>query len=131
MNHITIPVATSELLDKMTVLEIKLEKLTDPEKLKNVQEEYDLLLKIRNGSIPESKELDVLYEELKQANLDVFLGLDAWFEYRKENKIDVKLAEILNQVQADNNEKRFPIKRKIDEYLKSSTIEEKSYLLDE
>ena len=49
-------------------------------------------------------------------------------EYRKANKIDVRLAEILNKVQADNNEKRFPTKRKIDEFLNSSIKEEKSYV---
>src|SRR3989338_8044780 len=128
MNLITIPVAPSELLDKMTVLEIKLEKLADPEKMKNVQREYDLLAQIKQEMLPASIELDALYRELKQANLEVFEALDEWFEYRKANKIDVRLAEILNKVQADNNEKRFPTKRKIDEFLNSSIKEEKSYV---
>ena len=128
MSTITIPVAPSELLDKMTVLEIKLEKLTDLEKLKNVQSEYDLLVQIKQENLPASIELDALYRELKQANLEVFEALDEWFEYRKANKIDVRLAEILNKVQADNNEKRFPTKRKIDEFLNSSIKEEKSYV---
>ena len=128
MNLITIPVAPSELLDKMTVLEINLEKLADPEKLKNVQREYDLLAQIKQEMLPASEELNALYRELKQANLEVFEALDEWFEYRKANKIDVRLAEILNKVQADNNEKRFPTKRKIDEFLHSSIREEKSYV---
>ena len=128
MSTITIPVAPSELFDKMTVLEIKLEKLTDLEKLKNVQSEYDLLVQIKQENLPASIELDALYRELKQANLEVFEALDEWFEYRKANKIDVRLAEILNKVQADNNEKRFPTKRKIDEFLNSSIKEEKSYV---
>jgi len=127
MNHITIPVAPSELLDKLTVLEIKLEKLSDPEKLKNVQAEYDLLLKTKQDNIPDSTELDALYKELKQANLEVFEALDEWFEYRKIDKIDITLAKMLNKIQADNNEKRFPAKRKIDEFLNSSIKEEKSY----
>ena len=128
MSTITIPVAPSELFDKMTVLEIKLEKLTDPRKLKNVQSEYDLLAQIKQENLPASIELDALYRELKQANLEVFEALNEWFEYRKANKIDVRLAEILNKVQADNNEKRFPTKRKIDEFLNSSIKEEKSYV---
>ena len=128
MNLITIPVAPSELLDKMTVLEIKLEKLTDPRKLKNVQSEYDLLAQIKQENLPASIELDALYRELKQANLEVFEALDEWFEYRKANKIDVRLAEILNKVQADNNEKRFPTKKKINKFLNSSIKEEKSYV---
>ena len=58
----------------------------------------------------------------------VSFGLDQWFEYRKSNKLDLELAKILNTIQIDNNERRFPAKRKIDEFLGSIRREEKTYL---
>jgi len=131
MRYITIPIAPSEFLDKITVLEIKLDKITDPEKVKNIKKEYDILMDFRKENIPNSAEVDNLYKELKNANLTIWDGLDEWFEFRRTGKVDESLAKILNSVQVANNEKRFPVKRKIDELLESSIVEEKSYLFDD
>jgi|TARA_B100001971_G_C18216648_1_gene554313 hypothetical protein len=126
-----IPVAPSELLDKIAVLEIKSEKITNPQKLESINHELRLLLDIRKKHITESTELESLYQDLKEANLRMWTGLDEWEAYRNTYGIDVKLAKIVDEVQRQNNAERFPVKRKIDILLGSLIREEKSYSINE
>ncbi len=131
MNLISIPVPVSEVLDRISILKIKLKKIKTPVKVKNIQKELGLLQKIKNEHVPNSKKINALYKRLEDVNLLMWEQLDEWFEYRKNEKIDINLAKLLNSVQIENNEIRFPIKREIDKLLQSTILEEKSYLPDE
>ncbi len=68
LNTISIPISPGELLDKLTILEIKLERIKDKEKLTNISYEYDSLKTIVQRDISQSPKLDTLYQELKLIN---------------------------------------------------------------
>ena len=59
-------ISPGELLDKISILEIKLDKVKDVENLNKVKKEYDLLTKTRNSSIKEDKKIQDLFLELKK-----------------------------------------------------------------
>ena len=65
---ISIEIAPGELIDKITILEIKLERIKDSDKLANVRLEWETLVKGRDAAIEETPELDRLSAELKAAN---------------------------------------------------------------
>ena len=65
---VSIEVAPGELIDKITILEIKLERIKDGDKLANVRLEWETLVKARDAVIETTPELDLLSAELKAAN---------------------------------------------------------------
>src|SRR5260370_40077419 len=65
---ISIEISAGELVDKITILVIKLERMSDPVKLFNVQREYDMLMGVYRNAIDESDELIVLMDRLKEVN---------------------------------------------------------------
>src|SRR5579864_5394883 len=65
---ILVEVAPGELLDKITILQIKSERMTDPAKVKNVNVELAVLAKTREKSLPASEELSALEAQLKEVN---------------------------------------------------------------
>ena|SRR5687768_4408182 len=124
--NILIEVSPGELVDKLTILEIKLENISDAGKLSNIRREHDLLTaRLRNG-LAKSPDLTALTAELKAVNQAIWhLEDDIRDHERKENFGDsfVKLARLVYKT----NDKRAAIKRKINELLKSEIVEEKSY----
>ena len=68
MNKILIEVSVGELLDKLTILEIKQEKIKDPEKLKYINDEYSVLKDELNKSVRTNPKLDELFNSLKKIN---------------------------------------------------------------
>ena len=68
MNKILVEVSVGELLDKISILEIKSEKIKDPEKLKYVKDEYKILKDQLNTSIKNYNEIESLYNSLKEIN---------------------------------------------------------------
>ena len=66
--RIEIPVSFGELIDKLTILEIKKSKITDNEKLKNIQLEFELLNKKYQTKLKDTKELQVFYDALLEVN---------------------------------------------------------------
>src|SRR5262249_54541355 len=65
---IKVEIAPGELLDKLTILEIKAERASDPAKLRNVRTELALLIAVRTHSVAESPKVQALYSELKTVN---------------------------------------------------------------
>jgi len=65
---IKVDIAPAELVDKLTILEIKLARIADPDKLRNVRVEYDLLRQVSDAEIAPSERLTALTAQLKEIN---------------------------------------------------------------
>jgi phenylalanyl-tRNA synthetase alpha subunit len=126
MNNIHTPVSPGEVLDKITILEIKAVKISDNEKLKNVNHELNLLQSIWNTHVEKSDELNYLKKQLKKVNQDLWNIEDdiRIKEYKKE--FDDEFIQIARSVYVEND-KRAAAKKAINLLLGSELVEEKSY----
>ena len=125
--NISVPIAPGELIDKITILEIKLERISAQTKLVNIKKELDVLTSAYNESIPISDKLKQLMNELKSVNEDLWdIEDDIRSCERKEDFGDsfIKLARSVYIT----NDKRMGIKRAINDLLGSEIVEEKSYV---
>ena len=68
MDNIQVPVSPGEVLDKITILEIKSERITDPDKLANVVHELELLRSAWTQMVTEDETVQGIHEELKAIN---------------------------------------------------------------
>ena len=68
MNKILVEISVGELLDKISILKIKKEKIKDPEKLKFIEDEYKILQTQLDNNVKSDKKLDELFESLKKIN---------------------------------------------------------------
>lgn len=125
-NHIQVPCAPGELLDKISILEIKSERIEDPKKLANVQTELALLSQIREQHIPQSDELEEIYNELKSTNENLWDIEDDIRLCEKRNDFSLRFIELARSVYI-TNDKRAELKKQVNLLLNSGLIEEKSY----
>ena len=123
---ITVEVAPGELIDKIVILQIKLERMTDPAKLKNVKIEFDTLTAARDAAIPPSPELDALTAELKEVNERLWVIEDDIRDCERAKDFGPKFVELARAVYF-TNDRRAEAKRKINDLLGSRIVEEKSY----
>ena len=68
MRKILTEVSAGELLDKLSILEIKLNKIKNPTLLQEIKKEYITLTETKNNNINSSNEIDILYNNLKETN---------------------------------------------------------------
>lgn len=122
MNIIHIPVSPAELLDKITILEIKQECISDPAKLQNVEKEL-MLLQEELKKLPQSSELEKLKGGLKKANKIIWDSEELVRERWEDDAECLKQARISHA----GNDERFRAKRAINELVGSTIIEEKSH----
>lgn len=118
------PISVGELIDKITILELKLEFLTDPKKLENVNIELNHLNAILNDlTIP-----DIVDEReaLKLVNRRLWHIENFKRDCEKKQTFDNEFIETARQVYL-KNDLRAEIKRRINEMVGSTIIEEKSY----
>jgi hypothetical protein len=121
-----IPVAPGDLLDKLTILEIKLERITEPEKLRNVQAEHALLAMAASRNIPQTENITSLRAALKSVNEQLWeIEDDIRLCERQQNFGDHFIA-LARSVYRKNDE-RASFKRLINMSLNSTILEEKSY----
>ena len=73
MNKILVEVSVGELLDKISILEIKLDKIKDNEKLKFIKDEYNILKKEFEENVIKNKKIDELFKSLKNINLKLWI----------------------------------------------------------
>ena len=73
MNKILVEVSVGELLDKISILEIKLDKIKDNEKLKFIKDEYNILKKEFDENVNKDKKIEDLFETLKNINLKLWV----------------------------------------------------------
>jgi len=123
MNLISIPISYGELVDKITILEIKLERISDRRAIENIQFEYYELKKIYEN-LPD---IDRLYNDLKKINEEQWDVQDALREQfiEAEQRID-EYAELAIKVGV-TNVLRYEYKREINLLLSSCIVEEKIY----
>jgi len=124
--ELQIPVAPGELIDKLTILEIKLENITDPEKLANVRREYKLLTAVWKNAGRETDEVTGLRSELHAVNRRLWDIEDAIRECERKNDFGERFVALARSVYLENDQ-RAEIKKRINLELGSDIVEEKSY----
>jgi len=123
---ILVEIAPGELIDKITILEIKSERIADAGKLKNVRVELDVLAAARDAAMAASAELAELTAQLKQVNEALWEIEDAIRDCERGQDFGPKFIELARSVY-HSNDRRAALKRQINELLGSKLIEEKSY----
>ncbi len=120
------PVSWGELIDKITILEIKIEQMSDAEKLKNVQHEYDVLSKTRDSFAPLPNGLGDLTKSLKEINKQLWDIEDDIRDQERQKQFGDRFVELARAVYF-TNDKRANLKRDVNDLMGSDVVEEKSY----
>lgn len=123
---VLVPVSWGEIIDKITILEIKAERLTDPAKLANVTKELGELTAVREREFPGHAALAALAAELKSINETLWVVEDDIRDCERAKDFGAKFVELARAVYVTNDE-RAAVKRKINDLLGSALVEEKSY----
>jgi Family of unknown function (DUF6165) len=123
---ISVKISAGELLDKITILVIKLERMSDPAKLSNVRKEYDMLMDVYRNEIVESHDLVVLRDRLKQFNERIWDTEDEIRDFERRKDFGERFVELARSAYL-TNDRRSSTKREINDLLKSTLVEEKSY----
>jgi hypothetical protein len=120
------PISVGELIDKITILEIKVERFTDVAKTKNAQAELTALCASRDRAIPQSSGLDALTAQLKAVNERIWELEDTIREHERLADFGPEFVVTARKIYRTNDE-RAAVKRQINITLGSDLIEEKSY----
>ena len=120
------PVSPGELLDKLTILDIKAERIDDAEKRSNVLHERQVLEEVWDEANLETRETVRLRAELKRVNEALWEIEDAIRECERDSDFGPRFIELARAVYK-TNDRRAAVKRAINETLDSTIIEEKSY----
>lgn len=123
---ILIEVGPGELIDKMTILVIKSERMNDDVKLKNVRHELEVLTEARKAHIPDSTELIRLEADLKTVNEALWVIEDDIRQCEADKDFGQTFIELARSVYMQND-KRAALKKEINLLTGSTIIEEKSY----
>lgn len=126
MNEILVPVSPGELIDKLTILRLKSEKIDDPVKLQNVQREFEALQIVADDTLPASPKLSELWSALYDINADLWSIEDDIRAFEARQDFGPGFIALARAVYVTNDE-RAQIKKKINMLLGSELIEEKSY----
>ena len=123
---VEIPISTGELLDKLSILQIKKSKITDPDKLEKVNHESKLLMAL---SLPylEKEAIDKLFNDLLGINLQLWDVEDKLRILEKEQRFEGEFISLARSVYHLNDE-RFNIKNRINVLLGSDIHEVKQYI---
>jgi len=119
-------ISAGELLDKISILEIKLDNIKDKEKLIEINKEYKSLIDTRNSNIEISKNLEELTAQLKEVNIKLWSIEDKKRICEKNKDFGKNFIELARNVYK-HNDKRAKIKSDINSLLKSNIKEVKSY----
>jgi len=114
------------LIDRITILEIKLEQIHDEAKLVNIRHEYALSIDARRKEIPQTPELDRLTAKLKAVNAELWRIEDEIRAEERANSFGETFVALARSVYR-TNDRRAAIKREINDLLRSEIVEEKSY----
>lgn len=122
----SVPVAPGELFDKLAILQIKSERITDANKLLNVRRELALVASVSSQTYSISPELTALAGELKEINEELWDIEDAIRDCERNRDFGPKFIELARSVYR-TNDRRAETKRKISDLMGSTIAEEKSY----
>ncbi|MGB5327275.1 MAG: DUF6165 family protein [Gammaproteobacteria bacterium] len=126
MNEILIPISPGELLDKITILQIKAERIADPVKVANVKTELDMLNKVWSEAVEVDAEITTLTAELKAVNEALWEIEDDIRDEERNKRFNERFIELARAVYVTNDE-RANAKKKVNLHLNSTIVEEKSY----
>ena len=122
-----IEVSPGEVVDRLTILEIRLERVADPEKRHNVQSEYEAVMRAFAAAIPQSDRLVAMRTGLKEVNATLWEIEDNIRDHERRQDFGPAFVELARSVYR-NNDRRSALKRQINEFLGSAWTEEKSYI---
>lgn len=125
-NAIVIEVSPGELIDRLTILEIKSNRINDPEKLRNVRHELSLYRTIRSSQLPADGKLSELEGNLRAINETLWDIEDEIRACEAQQDFGARFIDLARAVYREND-RRATIKREINMLLGSTIIEEKSY----
>ena len=120
-------ISAGELLDKISILEIKLEKIKDKASLEEINKEYKILKEVQSSSIEVTEKLKILFQEIKEVNLNLWNVEDKLRICEKNKDFGQNFIKLARDVYL-NNDKRSKIKSKINEVLGSNIKEIKQYV---
>ena len=120
-------ISAGELLDKISILEIKLDKIKDKESLIEINKDYASLSETKNSSISITKDLENLTKQLKETNMKLWSIEDEKRMCEKNKDFGKKFIELARNVYL-NNDKRAKIKSEINKLLGSNIKEIKKYI---
>ncbi len=120
-------ISAGELLDKISILEIKLDKIKDKESLIEINKDYASLSETKNSNISITKDLENLTKQLKETNMKLWSIEDEKRMCEKNKDFGKKFIELARNVYL-NNDKRAKIKSEINKLLGSNIKEIKKYI---
>lgn len=124
--EIKVPISPGELLDKITILEIKAANIRDAAKLANVKIELQLLQDTWRTSGYANSNIDTEWQQLREVNQKLWKIEDDIRDKERERKFDQEFIELARAVYITNDE-RAAVKKQINTRLGSKIVEEKSY----
>ena len=126
MNKIIVEVSIGELLDKISILEIKQEKIKDPEKLKFINNEHSILKAQQESNIKSDEKLNSFYQSLKEINSKLWVIEDDKRQCEKLKDFGEKFIKLSRDVHFLNDD-RAKIKLEINNHTGSTIKEIKEY----
>ena len=126
MNKIIVEVSIGELLDKISILEIKQEKIKNPEKLKFISNEHSILKEQLDNNIKSDNKLNKLFQSLKEINAKLWVIEDNKRQCEKDKDFGEKFVRLSRDVHFLNDD-RAKIKLEINNYTGSVIKEIKEY----
>ena len=126
MDIIEVPVSPGEVLDKITILEIKSERISDAGKLANVKRELELLQAAWRSSVEEDETVQRIHDNLKTINEALWEIEDDIRDKERAREFDEVFIKLARSVYVTNDQ-RANAKKELNIYLGSEIVEEKSY----
>ena len=126
MARIEVPISVGELVDKVTILEIKSEKIPDAGKRANIRREFDALQRVLKPLLTATPALADLKTELRSINETLWRIEDDIRDCERRRDFGERFIQLARSVY-QTNDRRATTKRRIDELTGSDLVEEKSY----
>ncbi len=123
---VIVAVSWGELLDKISILDIKRERLTDPAQLANVAREYSRLCETRDAEMPDNTDIARQVDALRSVNEALWEIEDDIRDCERDKDFGDRFIELARSVYK-TNDRRAALKREINEALGSNLVEEQSY----
>ena len=123
VESVEVEIAPGELIDKITILEIKMECITANEKRNNIRHELNVLRQCRKELIPDSLPLERLMIDLKAVNRRLWTIEDELREHERDQKFDDRFVNLARTVYK-NNDKRSALKAQINSLVGATMVEE-------
>lgn len=123
---LTVPVSVGEVVDKVTILEIKSERISDEAKLHNIRAELEQLRPLVSGGVFDSAEMKTLFDGLRTVNGELWDIEDKIRAEEAASRFGDRFVELARAVYV-TNDRRAELKKKINMATGSALVEEKSY----